>query len=111
MGGQISSFRWSKATSTPQVIDGSKSTYVNAKDQTTAVKLAQPCTGTVTFKVFGNDKSVPSTDLRHIRAGFSSDGEAWKCSTTGDCCGFEKTSTGCGFGPLHGKSGMQFTVS
>ena len=60
--------------------------------------------------MYGRDRNVSNTDLRHIRTGYALDGKSWKCYTKGDCCRMTQASTQCKWGAAHGNNGMTFSV-
>ena len=67
----------------PKIVDGIECAPVggdeNAQhDDIVAVKLTQPC-ATFSFAVYGQDRDVHKTDLRHVRVAYSMDGKAWTC--------------------------------
>jgi hypothetical protein len=77
------------------------------------VQLSDTC-DTSSFAIYGQDRSIDSTDLRHIRSAYSTDGTSWTCYVQSDDApqggtpSFASASTNCGEGPSHAKSGSVF---
>ena len=109
-GLRIHCFRWFQ-----KLFDGDLKSHIGGDkngqhDELTVVKLNEVCKNGAKFNVYGRDRNVPNTDLRHIRTGYSLDGKSWKCYTKGDCCGMTKASEQCKWGSQHGNNGMTFSV-
>ena len=110
---------WSFASGTPEpaVFDGDLDTVIGdwnggegvMHDEVLAMRLQTTCP-TSAFAVYGRDRDVVETDLRHVRVAYSMDGSSWTCFTQGACCGLETPQTTCSEGSIHASSGTVFTV-
>jgi hypothetical protein len=107
-------WQYSSALVDTKIFDGDESTPISGDengqhDEITAVKLTSVCQSS-SIRVWGRDRDVPSTDLRHIRVAYSMDGNSWSCYTKGDCCGMTTSSNQCNYGSVHGNNGMKFDI-
>ena len=107
----------------PQAFDGDLTTPVGGDengqhDDIVAVKLNRVCQSS-SFAVYGADRSVPETDLRHIRVAGSLDGRSWRCYTQSDSGsqggtppfrGVGDGDTDCHEGPSHAPNGGIFNL-
>ena len=87
-------------------------------DDIVAVKLSSVCSSS-SFAVYGEDRDVTDTALRHIRTAYSSDGTAWTCYTqtnsgseggTPAFRGFGSGDSSCSEGPSHAPNGAVFNI-
>ena len=114
---------WDFTSGTPsaELFDGDTETPIggdadNQHDEIVAVQLSMTC-DTSKFKVYGRDRDVPSTDLRHVRSAYSTDGQSWTCYTQSDAetqggtPGLSTASTSCAEGPSHAPSGAEFSIN
>ena len=85
-------------------------------DETVAVKLSGVCSAS-SFAVFGADRTVAETDLRHVRVSYSLDGTSWTCytqsddATQGGTPSMATASDNCDEGPSHGASGSVYNIA
>ena len=85
-------------------------------DEVIASQLSAVC-GTSTWKIYGKDRSIPATDLRHIRVAYSMDGATWTCytqsntPTQGGTPSLATASADCNEGPSHAASGSVFSIN
>ena len=85
-------------------------------DEVIASQLSAVC-GTSTWKIYGKDRSIPATDLRHIRVAYSMDGTTWTCytqsntPTQGGTPSLATASADCNEGPSHAASGSVFSIN
>jgi hypothetical protein len=113
------SWPYADGTPAPEVIDGLHDPIGGHEDgqhdEVVAVELSGVCTSS-SFSVFGRDRSVTETNLRHTRVAYSMDGSSWTCYThsyslsQGDTPPFSPASRNCNEGPSHAPSGAIFLV-
>ena len=73
-------------------------------DEVIASQLNDIC-DTSKWTVYGEDRSIPSTDLRHIRVAYSMDGESWTCYTQSEGW-FDTPRTDCSVSSISPTSGV-----
>jgi hypothetical protein len=114
---------WDFTSGTPsaELFDGDTETPIggdqdNQHDEIVAVQLSMTC-DTSKFKIYGRDRDVPNTDLRHVRGAYSNDGQSWTCYTQSDAetqggtPSLSDASTNCNEGPSHAPSGAEFSIN
>ena len=118
------SWRFASGQPSTALFDGDLATPVGGDengqhDDIVAVKLSGVCSSS-SFAVYGTDRSVDDTDLRHIRVAYSLHGgpDDWACwtqSDTGSQGGtpsFASGSIDCStYGPSHAPNGAIFNVN
>jgi hypothetical protein len=115
-------FAGSSAVTSPKVFDGVKCQAIEGHedgqhDEIVAVELSRPCSQS-SFAVYGADRSVPETDLRHVRVAYSTEGTngTWTCWVESDAAPQEGASldlpqTDCStYGATHMPSGSTFLI-
>lgn len=87
-------------------------------DDIVAVRLSGVCQSS-SFAVYGEDRDIPATALRHVRVAYSLDGQAWTCYTqsnsgseggTPSFMAFGNGDTDCSEGPSHAPNGAIFNI-
>jgi hypothetical protein len=84
-------------------------------DEVVSVKLSATC-DTSSFAIYGADRTVAETNLRHIRVAYSTDGTSWTCyvqsndDSQGGTPSFATASDNCDEGPSHAASGSVFNI-
>ena len=108
---------------TPELFDGDLATPVGGDvngqhDDIVAVQLDNICS-TSSFAVYGEDRDVVDTALRHVRVAYSLDGQSWTCYTQSDSgteggtpafMGPGRGDTSCSEGPSHAPNGAVFNI-
>ena len=117
------SWPFGSGISTPELFDRDLATPVGGDvngqhDDIVAVQLNRVCSSS-SFAVYGQDRSIMETALRHIRVAYSLDGSTWTCYTQSDTGteggtppfrGQGDGDRSCSEGPSHAPNGAVFNV-
>jgi hypothetical protein len=116
------SWNFESGIDSPELFDRDLATPIGGDangqhDDIVGVQLSRVCS-TSSFAVYGQDRDVPATALRHIRVAYSVDGSTWTCYTQsdtgsmGDTPSFNNPSSDCStYGPSHAPNGAVFNVN